>query len=887
MDSEWKLSLSDLYKILESGPEGLSSEEAKKRLEKYGKNELSEEKVETPLKIFLDQFKSFLILILIIAAIISFGIGYYTNSTEEIIDGTAIIAIVIINAILGFVQEYRAEKAVEALKKMATPKALVMRDGQRMLISTSEVVPGDILILEDGQKVAADARLIESHDLRVDESTLTGESTPVRKEVTTINKDVPLAERRNMVFMNTHITFGHGKAIVVSTGMKTEVGKIAGKILATPEGRTPMQEKLEKLSKKLGLVILGICVLIFGIEIYFKEPLIEAFLLSVSLAVSAIPEGLPAVVTLALAIGLQIMAKRNALVRKLSAIETLGMVTTICTDKTGTLTKNEMTVKEIFIDNKNFEVTGEGYEPIGELKLNGEKIETKRIAGIDKLLEISVLCNNASLNKKNGEYFIIGDPTEGALIVLGEKFEYSRNVLKKEFKFIHEIPFSSERKRMSVIYEKDGKKIAYVKGAPEIILERCSKQLAKNKITNIDKKKLKEVSDKMANKALRVLAVAYKVLPKKFSIEDVEKDLIFVGFVGMIDPPRPEVKAAIKVAHEAGIKTIMATGDHKKTAIAIAKQIGIMKKGDMVLTGNELNKMSDDYLERVIKKVTVFARISPQDKVRILSALKKNGEIVAMTGDGVNDAPALKEAHVGVAMGIKGTDVAKEASDMILEDDNYATIVNAVETGRGIYDNIKKFIRFLLSANFDEILVVGSSYFMDLPLPLLPLQILWINLITDSGPALALSVDPFEKGIMKKQPRDPKEGILSGMTYFIIIAGIVAAIATLSSFLYGLSFSVEKARTMAFTTAVMFELFFVFNCRSEDKWVFHKNPFSNKKLILAVVIGFVLQLSVIYLTPLQIVFKTTALSLMDWIVLLPLSTLGLFIPPNLFKKTND
>ena len=886
------LPIKKIFSELKSNMQGLSSEEAKRRLEIVGPNELVERKKITPFHIFIDQFKSFLVGLLLIASLISAFIG-------EAVDALAIFVIVIMNSILGFIQEYRAEKALEALKKLVTPRARVIREKREFIIPARELVPGDIIVLESGDRVPADARLLEAVNLEVDESMLTGESIPVPKDAKAILKEnTPLSERKNMVYMGTMVTRGYGKAIVVATGMNTEMGKIAEMVQAIEEEKTPLMKRLDKFGKQIGLVIIFLCVLTFLLGEIRGMPPVTMFMTAVSLAVSAVPEGLPAIVTVTLALGVRDMAKRNAIVRKLASVETLGCTTVICSDKTGTITKNEMTVRKIYINGEVIEVTGSGYEPKGEFLINNKVINISENEDLLLLLRIALLCNHAELVFSGEKWNILGDPTEGALVVLAAKAGMRREEELERYPLITEIPFESRRKRMTTIHRTpEGKYIALVKGAPEIILSRC-KYLRKNNVikelTYAESQKIIDIVQEMAMGALRVLALAYKeieTLPQKLDPEKVEQDLIFVGLVGMMDPPREEVKPAINLCRKAGIKVIMITGDHKLTAVAVAKEIGLINNEEesLVLTGDDLDKISDEELEKIIDNVAIFARVSPEHKVRIVRALKKRGHVVAMTGDGVNDAPALKMADIGVAMGIKGTDVAKEAADMILADDNFATIVAAVKAGREIYDNIRKFIRFLLACNFDEIAVIATSVFTGLELPLLPLQILWINLVTDGGPALALSVDPPDPDIMERPPRKPDEGILHGMKLFIAISSTLQYIGTMAAFLLGifmLKDSISEARTLAFVQAVFFELFVVFNCRSETRSVFRTGVLSNKALLIADLIGLLLTITLVYFPPLQMIFETTTLTLYDWILCMALASGAWIVLPEILIKHN-
>ena len=888
---------------LKTSERGLSEEEAKKRLQEYGYNELKERKKVSALEIFLNQFKDIFVIMLLIAIAISVLIGWYEvkenpekSFFEAYADAVAIGAIVVLNAIVGFTQEYRAEKALEAMKKLTAPKARVIREGKEVLIDAREVVPGDILLIEAGDRIAADGLLLESVELEVNEAVLTGESAPVRKKVGKLKPDTPIAERKNCVFMATYATYGRGKVLVTATGMKTEFGKIAEKVQEIEEEETPLKRKLNNFAKKLAKFVVVICIIIFALELYeilwifkirefgeiIKESL-DAFMTSVALAVSAVPEGLPAVVTITLALGARELAKRNAIIRKLSSAETLGAVTVICSDKTGTLTKGEMTVKKIYTSDKIIEVTGVGYETKGEFLLEGKSFNPKEI---ELLLRIACLCNNASYDGQT----IKGDPTEGALIVAAAKAGMKKEDLENEYKRIHEIPFSSERKRMTTIHSFENKKFAYMKGAPEVVLERCDFILKDGKIEKLDeeeKKKILKINEDFASQALRVLGFAFKELEEKFDDESAEKDLVFVGLMGMIDPAREEAKEANKKCQEAGIKTVMITGDHKLTAIAIAKEIGMLDNNEeaKVLTGEELDKLSDEEFEKIVEEVRIYARVSPEHKLRIVKALKKKGHIVAMTGDGVNDAPALKQADIGIAMGITGTEVTKEASDMILADDNFATIVKAVEGGRGIYENIRKFVFFLLRCNFDELGIIGIFALLGLPLPLNAAMILWINLVTDGGPAIALSMDPPEEDLMKRKPRDPKQGILHGRFAQILASFITQFFGT--AFVFCLSYYVWKeplkeAMTMAFVQASFQELFTVFNCRSERKSVFRYSPFTNKYLVIAVAASFALTLMLCYVPTFQVMFGTVPLTLKDLALVMAVSSLGLFILPEIF-----
>ncbi len=861
----YNYSVKKTFDEFKTSEKGLSQKEVEKRLGKYGLNEIKEKKKISLFQIFFSQFKSPLIYILLFAIIITLLIGEY-------VDSMIISIIVIVNAVLGFAQEYKAEKSIEALKKLTSLKATVVRDGRKERILAKELVPGDIIILEEGEKIPADARLLESISLETHESALTGESTSVAKEINSIKGKKSIAEQQNMIFSGTIITKGRGKAVVIRTGMKTEIGKIAEMMQSEKKEQTPLQVTLAKFGKVLGIATIVVCIIVFLTGILRGNEIIEMLVAAIALAVAAIPEGLPAVVTITLALGVTRLVKRNALVRKLHSVETLGCTNVICTDKTGTLTKDEMTVKELFVNNKLIKVTGQGYSRKGIFLDSKPK-------DYELLLKISSLCNNASVNHKR----VFGDPTEIALLVCAAKANLFREKLEQEFPRIHELPFDSERKMMTTIHENKGREIAFVKGGPKQIINSCSFYYENGKIIKLTKSKKEELLDKnreMASKALRVLGVAYKELPKKikYSTENIEKDLVFVGLTGMMDPPRAEIKDAIELCRKAGIRVIMLTGDQRTTAKAVGIQIGLMNKDDKVVTGREIMDLSNKEFDNMIKEVNIFARISPKDKIRIVDSLKKYGNVVAMTGDGVNDAPALKKADIGIAMGITGTDVSKEASDMILLDDNFASIVNTIKEGRGIYDNIKKFVEYLLSSNLGEILVIFIAMLIGMPLPLIAIHILWINLATDGLPALALSVDPAEPGIMERKPRKKDSQIFSKNIILRMAAiGIIMCVGTLALFkLYDPANNLIYAQTMAFSTLMMFQMFNVLNCRSEKNSIFKIGIFSNTYLIGAITISILLQLAVIY-TPLAVFFKTVPLSLIDLVyVVLMSSTVLIF-----------
>lgn len=857
---------------------GLTSEQASQNLEKYGPNELEAAPGRSPLSVFFDQFKSFLIWVLIGAAIISGLMG-------EWVDALAIVAIVILNAILGFVQEYQAEKALLALKKMAAPMCRVIRNGQLVQIPARQVVPGDILELEAGDNISADARII-SHtpNFSVLEASLTGESTPVYKTgVELEEEDIPLADRANLVYAGTSVSAGKAMAIVVQTGMSTELGKIARMIQEISMETTPLQRKLEQFGRLLVFLCFGLVAVVFLLEWLRGGKLVEVFLTAVSLAVAAIPEGLPAVVTIALALGVQRLVKRHVLIRKLPSVETLGAATVICSDKTGTLTRNEMMVRAVYANGQLFTVSGTGYEPEGDFSLGKEKVNPAAYPEVLKTLTCGVLCNSASLVDEDGRYRIAGDPTEGALLSVGLKAGLEKNKLEDQEPLVEEIPFDSERKMMTMIRRSGEQYVAYVKGAPDILLQTCSRLLVNGQEVPLGEEELKkilEVNDSLAKQALRVLGCAYRVmpsLPEKMEASAIEKDLVFTGLVAMIDPPRSEAIEAMGKCLQAGIKPVMITGDHKITALAIASEMGMLQPGSEALSGEELNYLSQEELEKRVEKIQVYARVSPEHKLRIVRAWKKKGEVVAMTGDGVNDAPAVKEADIGVAMGITGTDVTKEVSDMVITDDNFASIVAAVEEGRAIYDNIKKFVHYLLSCNLGEIMVMFVASLVGWPVPLLPIQILWVNLVTDSLPALGLGFDPPDKDIMKRLPRKPNEPIIEkNRGSLMAVQGLFIAFCSLVAFTYVLFVEKEgvgRARTAAFIVLAVAQLFQALNSRHQMKSIFELGFFTNLKLIYALLISLVLQLSVVYLPFMQKIFKTENLTLFDWVLVIVLSSL--------------
>jgi Ca2+-transporting ATPase len=842
------MEVDQVLKELNTDPhQGLSDEEVRSRLEKYGYNELKKEEQVSPFTLFINQFKNILILILLVAIGLSALVG-------EVVDAVIIAVIVVFCAVLGFIQEYRAERALEALKKMLSPTITGLRGGREEEIPSKDLVPGDILLLEAGDKIPTDARLVEIHSVRCDEASLTGESIPVGKDIKPLSPDIPVSDKKNMVFTGTTVTYGRGKAVVTATGMSTEFGKIAEEVMAVKTEATPLEKRTKEIGKWLGIIALSICFLVAGISV-IREILggkidlafiITMVMFAVALAVAAVPEALPAIVTGALAIGMHQMAKRNALIRKMPAVETLGCTTVICSDKTGTLTKGEMTVRKIFTAGRMIEVTGAGYEPVGEFR-GSDKIHVGESEPIRKLLLGGLLCNDSVLEKAEGKWIIKGDSTEGALTVAAVKAGLHETEVRLENPRVEEIPFSSERKRMTTIHQmEDGKRMAFMKGAPEVVLEKCSYITdgdGHRPLTGEERAKFLNVNEEMAQDALRVLGVAYRELPEGTECveEAIEKDLIFIGLAGMMDPPREEAIEAIRVCKEIHIRPVMITGDHKLTAMTVAKEIGIYKDGDRVLTGVELEKMDEEEFEKIVDKVTVYARVSPMDKLKIVKAWKKKGEVVAMTGDGVNDAPALKHADIGIAMGITGTDVAKEASDMVLADDNFATIVKAIERGRWVYDNIKKYLAYLMQCNITEVVVIGGVVLMMGPefLPLLPAAILYMNLATDGLPALALGVSPPDPDIMKRPPRDPKESIFGwDVKSFILRAVLIECPFFYFIFFHKLS-DITWARTEVFFLFIIIELVVALNCRSLIYSIFKVPPHKWLLIALAWEIGLI------------------------------------------------
>ncbi len=886
MEAWHALRVDEVFRKVGSSSQGLSTEEAARRLEKYGYNELRKEEGKSPLSIFIDQFKNILILILLAATALSIAIG-------ELIDAVTIIAIVIASAFLGFYQEYRAEKAIEALKKLAAPTARVLRDGRVVTVLAREIVPGDVILLTAGDKVPADARLFEVVNLRVDESSLTGESVVVSKTTDPLSPETPLPDRKNMVYAGTVVTYGKAKAVVVATGMETELGRIAAAVQEVEEEKTPLEKRMEVIGRWLAILCLGVAVFVslLGLLIW-KYDILTMVMWAVSLAVAAVPEALPAVVTGALAIGMYRMAKCNAIIRKLPAVETLGCTTFICSDKTGTMTKGEMTVRKIYLPRYVIEVTGSGYDPKGEFVLDGKAIYPLSIHGLKLMLLACALNNDAELEKLNGQWVVKGDPTEAALLVLARKAGLKAEV-NREYPRISEIPFSSERKRMTTYHKTpEGRVVAFIKGAPEVVLSLSDRILIDGEVKELTERDREEIIKRVetfASQGLRNLAFAYKEVKEEEARQADEKNergFIFLGFVGMMDPPRPEVKEALDICREAGIKVSMITGDHKLTAIAIAKELG-MYDGDKALTGKDLDSLTDEELEKMVEDVKVYARVSPEHKLKIIRALKKRGHVVAMTGDGVNDAPALKAADIGVAMGITGTEVAKEAADMVLADDNFATIVEAVKQGREIYEDIRKYLAYLLRCNIAEILVPLVAALAGLPLPFTAVQYLWINLVTDGLPALALGVDPVEREIMKSPPRKTDEPVFNSreVALFLILTPLIltALLVGIFSYQIGSGLSLAEARTTAFTAMVVSELFLALSCRSLRKTVWGEAMFRNKFLIGALIVSLAMQVFVLYVPALQVAFDIVAPTSYDWMLAAFVAVL-VFTSVETFKK---
>ncbi len=906
------LSAEEVLDKLETTPlTGLTTAEVEKRQQLHGLNQLREKPRPSFLQLVLAQLKSFVIILLIVASIISMILG-------EWVDSGAILLIVILNAVLGVIQESRAEEALAALKKMAAPDAQVIRDGKHISVPSAQLVPGDIVYLEAGNFVPADLRLLEAINMRVEEAALTGESVPVQKNATLrLEAGSSLGDRKNTVFMGTVISYGRGHGVVTSTGMHTQLGLIANLLQSVAEEETPLQKKLDQLGKTLGVACLVVCAIVFGVGLLEGGNALELFMIAVSLAIAAVPEGLPAIVTISLALGMQEMIKRHALIRRLSSVETLGSATVICSDKTGTLTQNEMTVTNIWVDGQFVEVTGQGYSPIGEFQVSGKKVDLKEYPAVRTALWVGALNNDALLEEnrlENGEteYRMIGDPTEGSILVAAYKAGAGSKDLSNAYPRKNEIPFDSERKRMVTIHTIEDPRlddispfvdakykdmhVVAVKGAPDIVLKLCTQiqsmdDQSPRPLDENGRKQILEANDALTQKALRVIGVAYrleKTIQGELNSKELEQDLIFVGLIGMIDPARPEVKPALLTAAKAGIRTLMITGDYPNTAKAIAESIGLLRPGHKVLTGAQLDLIDDKQLIAEVEQTDVFARVSPEHKMRIVNALQANGEVVAMTGDGVNDAPAIKQADIGVSMGITGTDVAKDTADMVLTDDNYVSIVSAVEQGRVIYSNIRKFVYFLISCNLGEILIIflptafGRFLFPEMTTeqltPLVPIQLLWLNLISDGAPALALGTEKGDPDIMEQKPRPAGEPIINKqMALGVVLQTIAIAGVTLFAFWRGLTHGdvapelrLPYAETMAFLTLSASELLRAFTARSERYPIFKIGLFSNKWMNWAVLASFVMLLAVIYVPFLNPIFQTTPLGWREWSLILPL-----------------
>jgi Ca2+-transporting ATPase len=892
MEKTWhSKTLQEVMSELNVTSTGLTVHDAQERLLVHGPNELKKEKGKSPLRLLLGQFTNILMIILLIAIGLSFAVG-------EAADALIILAIVIASAVLGFTQEYRSEKAIEALKKMTAPTASVLRDGKEIKIPANQLVPGDIVFLYTGDKIPADARLLEAFTMKSDEASLTGESAPVDKSVITLPEQTSLNDRHNMVFTGTVVVYGRGRAVVTNTGMNTEFGKIAEMVQAAPQEHTQLEKRMGSVGKWVGIlaVIVAISVGVVGI-VAEHRPILDMVLWAISLAVAAVPEALPAIITGALAIGMYRMAKVNTIVKRLPAVETLGSTSVICSDKTGTMTKGEMTIQRIYVNDQSIKVTGIGYAPQGEFLVEDKAASPDE--NLRTLLKIAVLCNDSNLEKdpQTSKWTVKGDPTEGALVVAAKK----AGIIKEKFELqesrVAEVPFSSERKRMTTIHNVKGKKIAYMKGAPEVVLERCSKIFLNGTVQPLTKEirdKHHKVTEAMALQALRSLGFAYKELAdgaEQFD-EQMELQFIFVGIVGMIDPPRPEVKDAIGICKTAGIRVVMITGDHKLTATAVAKELNLLGEKDQdgqVLTGQELEQMTDDQLAQVVEKVVVYARVAPEHKTRIVKAWKKKDEVVAMTGDGVNDAPALKMSDIGIAMGISGTEVTKEAADMVLADDNFASIVKAVKEGREIFDNIKKYLTYLLQCNIMEILVmffavVSVPYLArwlspesdvelvnSAAIALTAVQILWINLVTDGLPAIALGVDPGDPDLMQRKPRKPNESIFSKdvkmyLSTVPIFMTVLLLLAFFSHMPWESQLQLLEARTQLLTAMIAMELAIAISCRSLKYPVFKVGPFKNRFLWYAVISSFALQLLVLYTPGLQVLFDVHSPELIDWAI---------------------
>ncbi|OVE75130.1 hypothetical protein BVX95_00105 [archaeon D22] len=870
--------VNEVFKDLNSKKEGLTEEIARMRQRKNGLNQISKKKDFSLMKVFMEQLKDLMVIILIIAALISLSLG-------ETSDSLVILGIVVLNAIIGFVQEFKAEKSIEALQKMISPTAKVIRNGREEIIPSKFLVVGDVVLLEEGDKVPADGRIIEEFGFKTDESALTGESLPQKKHALTIKSEKTVNDQKNMVFLGTNVSHGNAKIIITNIGDNTEFGKIARLTTDVKKDKSPLQKELYKVGKFIAKATFILVALVFLGGVISGGKIFDMFLFSISMAVAAVPEGLPATVTIALALGVTRMAKKSAIIRKLSSVETLGCTTVICSDKTGTLTKNQMTVTKAYANNLMINVTGIGYNPEGEFFHDGKKLTHDELDEYELLFNIATLTNNAKLTHKKDAWNILGDPTEGALLVASQKLGIDSKVLIKAYPKVHEIPFDSERKRMITVHKHNAHNYAYMKGAFDEVIKLCTKISINGKIKKLTKKDIQDLEKKnleMSEAGERVLACSLKAVDNNFSTKGIEKDMVFVGLIGMIDPPRKGVKEAVKLAKEAGIRINVITGDFGVTAKAIAKQVGIARDDTQVITGVELDKIDDGTLRDILKNETIFARVSPEHKLRIVNLLEEMDEVVSVTGDGVNDAPALKRASIGIAMGISGTDVSKEASNMVLADDSFVSIISAIKEGRTIYDNLKKFITYILSSNIGELVTVLGALIIGFPLPLLAIQILLIDLGTDVLPSLALGVESAEKGIMKRKPRNRKEKIMnSKLMKRLVMVGTVLGLGSLFLFYktitsFGLSpfdssivgtFAYVKATTMVFASLILFQMVNVFNCRSETKSAYMISLTENKFLLFSVISSIGLMLAFIYVPFFNTILKTTPLMLGDWLLI--------------------
>ncbi|UCG11297.1 MAG: HAD-IC family P-type ATPase [Deltaproteobacteria bacterium] len=877
--SWFQLDVKETFQKLKTSEEGLTDAEVKERLAQYGANIFAREEKISKLIILLSQFKSPLIYILLIA-------GLVTLFLHEYIDTSVIVAVVILNAIIGYVQEFKAEESMRALKKMVLPKARVLRNRKEKEIDSEELVPGDVVLIASGGKVPADLRLFKTIELKIEEAPLTGESIAVEKITSPIKEDnLTPGDQKNTAFMGTTVVSGRGRGIVVETGTKTVLGQIAEEVREVEVAKTPVQDKLEKFAKLIGILVVGFSAAVFGAGIWRGENMSEMFMIAVATAVAAIPEGLPVAVTVAMAIGVTRMARRNAIIRKLAAVETLGSTTVICSDKTGTLTKNEMTVRLMYDGEHTYEITGSGYEPKGEILHEKLPLEARERKNLEHVLRIGLLCNESDIYEENGLHKVEGDPTEGSLIVAAVKAGLDPVEERRNYPELAILPFESERGYMATLHKHEDKKFIFVKGSPEHVLDMCTDCLIEGELKS---KQIVNASTFFAQEGLRVLAMGFKEVPpdkEELTHQDIEEGIIYAGLQGMIDPPRLEAIAAIEGCRKAGIRTVMITGDHAVTAVAIAKRLGIGGDESKVLTGKNLEAMSEEDLFRAVKGVSVYARVSPQHKLMITQQLMKQGEVAAVTGDGVNDAPALKAAHIGIAMGGTGTDVAKEASDMVLADDNFATIFSAVEGGRVVYDNVKKVTLFLVSCGFGELIAILSTIAMGLPIPYIAVQILWLNLVTNGLQDVALAFEPGEKAILQRPPRSPKEGILSSlMIQRTLLMGSVLAAGTLFVFITRLEagMPLEKARTAALTTMVFFQFYQALNCRSETQSIFKMSLTKNPFLLFSMLAAFFAQLAVLYVPALSWIFRTEPITVMGWVEIL-LVTLTIVIVIELDK----